>query len=155
MKNKQDAIYAQEPMAPEAAAPRALAPRPIASEAFALREFDELYVEDEELFAWVDHLLGGNASGVHSTPCTQQPALHRQSLPSAAQPLTQSRSTAQPAITERQMRALSRKHLLLMLRDLEQELLQVTRERDNMLMACRAGMAHAPQAYRAGRSYAK
>ena len=114
MKNRRDTIYAQEP----------LASKPLAPEALALREFDELYEEDEELFAWVDRLLE------EDTPKPQTPALCRQSFPPAAQPLTtksQARSTAPSSITERQMRALSRKHLLLMLRDLEQELLQVTR----------------------------
>jgi|GEM_PF-2758994 len=123
MNNRSNAIYA----------PESVAPGPL-----ALREFDELYEEDEELFAWVDNFL--EESAPRTQPLTTK---------------TRAANTAQPSITERQMRALSRKHLLLMLRDLEKELLQVTRERDNMLTACRAGMAHVPQAYQAGYSYAQ
>jgi len=122
-----------------------------APESLALREFDDLYEEDEELFAWVDNLLEDKTPAVRSTPCAPSP--RRQNLPCLD--VKNTAGAARPSITERQMRALSRKHLLLMLRDLEQELLQVTRERDNMLMACRAGLAHTPQAYRAGCSHAE
>ena len=45
-----------------------------------------------------------------------------------------------PAITEKQLRALSRRHLLMMIRDLERELAQAKAEKDEMLLAFRAGV---------------
>ena len=42
-------------------------------------------------------------------------------------------------ITDEQLRAFSRKHLLMMIRDLEKELLQAKRERDSLLIAYEAG----------------
>ena len=42
-------------------------------------------------------------------------------------------------LTERQLRALSRKHLFTMIRDLEKELLQVKEEKANILLAYQAG----------------
>jgi len=43
------------------------------------------------------------------------------------------------AITQRQLRALKRKHLLVMIRDLEEELWQVKKEKTEMLLAYQAG----------------
>ena len=48
-------------------------------------------------------------------------------------------------ITEQQLRALTRKHLLMMIRDLERELSQVKRERDNLLLAYQSGFAQKTQ----------
>jgi len=53
-------------------------------------------------------------------------------------PLAES-GQAPPAISEQQLRALSRKHLLMMLRDLEKELHQERSEKEHLLLACRAG----------------
>jgi len=43
------------------------------------------------------------------------------------------------AITQRQLRALSRKHLFIMIRDLEKELVQAKEEKADMLLAYQAG----------------
>ena len=140
MNNKRDTLCAMEP----------LAPKPL-----TLREFDDLFEDDEELFAWVDRMLGEAQA---PAPCHGQQSLSPAEILSTQPVEKRSRTdvkkrtsvAAPPSITERQMRALSRKHLLLMLHDLEKELLQVKRERDNMLTACRAGMARGPQAYQTG-----
>lgn len=57
-------------------------------------------------------------------------------------------------ITENQLRALSRKHLLMMIRDLETELQQVKHEHQNLLLAYQAGLAQKPQVNRVEK-YAK
>ena len=49
-------------------------------------------------------------------------------------------------ITEQQLRALNRKHLLMMIRDLEKELKQVKRENEIMILAYQAGFAQKTQA---------
>ena len=49
------------------------------------------------------------------------------------------------AITDQQLRALNRKHLLIMIRDLEKELRQKVEEIDNMLLAYQAGIAQQAQ----------
>ena len=45
-----------------------------------------------------------------------------------------------PVITDRQMRALGKKHLFMMIRDLETELAQEKHEKQNLLCAFSAGM---------------
>ena len=50
-------------------------------------------------------------------------------------------------ITDEQLRALSRKHLLMMIRDLEKELLQAKQERDSLLIAYKAGLAKKGRTY--------
>jgi len=45
-------------------------------------------------------------------------------------------------ITEKQLRALSKKHLLIMIRDLEIELKQEKKEKENLILAYRAGLIH-------------
>ena len=52
-----------------------------------------------------------------------------------------------PAMTDQQLRALSRKHLLMMLCDLEKELQQERSEKKNLLLACRAGLPRGQQPY--------
>ncbi|MCL2487849.1 MAG: hypothetical protein FWE80_04120 [Oscillospiraceae bacterium] len=52
---------------------------------------------------------------------------------------------AEPAITEKQLRALSRKHLLMMIFDLQEELNRVTQENEKMITAYRAGLAQGRQ----------
>jgi len=49
-------------------------------------------------------------------------------------------SNQAPPITDQQLRALTRKHLLMMLRDLEKELIQERSEKERLLLACRAGL---------------
>ena len=49
-----------------------------------------------------------------------------------------------PAITQRQLRALKRKHLFIMIRDLEQELQQVKKEKAEILLAYQAGCRPRP-----------
>ena len=53
----------------------------------------------------------------------------------------------EPVITDRQLRALNRKHLLMMIRDLEKELQQIKKEKDELLLAYRAGFARNAQTY--------
>lgn len=48
-------------------------------------------------------------------------------------------------MTERQLRALSRKHLMLMIRDLEAELRQEKAEKKDLLMAYQAGFSQGRQ----------
>ena len=48
----------------------------------------------------------------------------------------------EPVMTERQLRALSRKHLLMMIRDLEKELTLARKEKEEMLLAYRANAGH-------------
>ena len=48
--------------------------------------------------------------------------------------------TEKPKITDQQLRALSRKHLLMMIRDLEKELKQAKEEKENLLLACKANL---------------
>jgi len=50
-----------------------------------------------------------------------------------------------PPMTERQLRALSRKHLMLMIRDLEAELRQEKAEKKDLLMAYQAGFSQGRQ----------
>ena len=52
---------------------------------------------------------------------------------------------AGPVITDEQLRALSRKHLLMMIRDLEIELAQAKKERDSLLIAYEAGRVEKTQ----------
>ena len=47
--------------------------------------------------------------------------------------------------TDRQLRALSKKHLLLMIRDLEKELSREKQEKENLLLAYHAGAAQMPK----------
>ena len=54
---------------------------------------------------------------------------------------------ALPAITDQQLRALTRKHLLMMLRDLEKELEQERSEKEHLLLACRASFPEGKQPY--------
>ncbi|MCL2671092.1 MAG: hypothetical protein FWF10_03540 [Clostridiales bacterium] len=49
------------------------------------------------------------------------------------------KATAKAAITDKQLRALGRRHLLLMLRDQEAELRQLREERELLLLAYSAG----------------
>jgi len=58
-------------------------------------------------------------------------------------PMAESRQT--PPITDQQLRALTRKHLLMMLRDLEKELMQERGEKEHLLLACRAGLPQGRQ----------
>jgi len=53
---------------------------------------------------------------------------------------------AQPAITDKQLRALSRKHLYIMIRDQERELRRA-RERESLLMDFHAWLPQARQSY--------
>jgi hypothetical protein len=48
---------------------------------------------------------------------------------------TETKPNVSPTMTQRQLRALSRKHLFILIRDLEQELQQVKEEKENMRMA--------------------
>lgn len=48
----------------------------------------------------------------------------------------------QPKMTDRQLRALSRKHLFMMIRDLEKELRQAKEEKENLLLAYKAKPAY-------------
>jgi len=45
-----------------------------------------------------------------------------------------------PGITDRQLRALTKKHLLMMIRDLETELVREKGEKENLLLAYRAAL---------------
>ncbi|MCL1896388.1 MAG: hypothetical protein FWG03_07575 [Clostridiales bacterium] len=63
-----------------------------------------------------------------------------------AQAVTPTSKSAEPVITDEQLRALSRKHLLMMIRDLELELAQAKKERDSLLIAYKAGLAEKTQA---------
>ena len=47
-------------------------------------------------------------------------------------------STQKSIITDAQLRALNRKHLMIMIRDLEKALAQEKEEKANLLMACRS-----------------
>ena len=58
------------------------------------------------------------------------------------------------AITERQLRALSRKHLLIMVRDIEKELRQAKEERESLFLAYNAGLSQRRQAQAGGCNYA-
>jgi len=60
-----------------------------------------------------------------------------------------SRQSVLRELTEQQLRALNRKHLLMMLRDLEEELQQAEEEKENLLLAYRAGLRQRLQAYQA------
>ena len=53
-------------------------------------------------------------------------------------------TSSETGITEKQLRALSRKHLLMMIRDLELELAQVKEEKAEMILAFRAGVELPP-----------
>ena len=106
--------------------------------ALTLREFDALFEDDEEFSALIDSLIGdeipqAQALAPRYGPQCLSPADILNTRPTKEPPRTDVKKSAYGAapssITERQMRALSRKHLLLMLRDLEKELLQVTRDR--------------------------
>ena len=94
-------------------------------DALTWKEFDDL-IDDDELRVLLDQLLSA-VSASDSAPPVPRNAF----------------APPPPAFTRRQLRALSRKHLLLMLRDLERELQQTRRERDRMLIACQAGLARA------------
>jgi len=48
--------------------------------------------------------------------------------------------TADSTITDQQLRALSRKHLFILIRDLEKDLQQVTEEKESLLLAYQAGL---------------
>jgi len=48
---------------------------------------------------------------------------------------------AEPEMTERQLRALSKKHLLIMIRDLKKALNREKKEKENLLLAYQAGSA--------------
>ena len=56
----------------------------------------------------------------------------------------------EPAITEQQLRALSKKHLLMMISDLEKELKQAKNELENLLIAYQAGLSQESQRCRVG-----
>ena len=56
-------------------------------------------------------------------------------------------------ITERQLRALSRKHLLIMVRDIEKELRQAKEEKESLFLAYNAGLSQR-QAQVGGNNYA-
>ena len=57
---------------------------------------------------------------------------------------TPENSPMKPVLMEKQLRAMSRKHLLMMIRDLERELSQVKTEKEDMLLAFRAGVELPP-----------
>jgi len=48
-------------------------------------------------------------------------------------------------MTDQQLRALNRRHLLIIIRDLEKELKQIREEKENMLIAFRAGAMQTSQ----------
>jgi len=60
---------------------------------------------------------------------------------------------AKPAMTDRQMRALSRKHLFMMIRDQEKELAQLKKEKADILLAFRAGVEYQTEIQESGLSY--
>ena len=60
-------------------------------------------------------------------------------------PNQQGTASTPSRITEQQLRAMSRRHLLMMIRDLEEELRQQKEEKEAMLLAYRAGIAQRVQ----------
>ena len=56
-------------------------------------------------------------------------------------PVTYREQPAESILTDEQLRVLNRKHLLMMIRDLEKELRQAKKERDLLLVAYEAGLA--------------
>ena len=61
-------------------------------------------------------------------------------------PIVPPAASTKPALTEQQLRVLNRKHLLMMLRDLEEELQRVGEEKENLLLAYQAGLRQRRQA---------
>jgi hypothetical protein len=51
----------------------------------------------------------------------------------------------EPVINERQLRALSRKHLMMMIYDLQEELIRAQEEKQTLIAAYKAGVAQGPQ----------
>ncbi|MCL2463313.1 MAG: hypothetical protein FWF44_11655 [Defluviitaleaceae bacterium] len=97
---------------------------------------DELMEEYPEFAAMVDSL----------------PAMVPAALPitlPATFPATGS-GLMKPAITKEQLRALSRKHLLVMILELERAFRQATEERDHLLLACQTGLPRGWRAYQGG-----
>ena len=78
-----------------------------------------------------------NEFGALSCPLPQMPPRYANHVAAAEKPA--------PTMTERQLRALSRKHLMLMIRDLEAELRQERAEKKDLLMAYQAGLSQGRQ----------
>ncbi|MCL2655736.1 MAG: hypothetical protein FWD65_08650 [Coriobacteriia bacterium] len=71
----------------------------------------------------------------------QQPVVQPQQPVEAAEAPANKTASAASIITDKQLRALSRKHLLIMIRDLEKELARAKEELEDLLLAYRAGVA--------------
>ena len=84
---------------------------------------------------------------IRSWEICDTPALHEAHKARAPRQLPEPEDAPEEAvITQRQLRALKRKHLLIMIRDLEQELRQVKREKTELLLAYQAGCGPDTQA---------
>jgi len=81
-----------------------------------------------------------------STTAADEPAKPKLDPPDLLFAELKSKTAAErSAITDQQLRALGRKHLLMMIRDLEMELEQAKQENDNLLLAYQAGIAKKSQ----------
>jgi len=78
----------------------------------------------------------------NSVPPPQQdlvPPPQQNSVP----PSSNHQVRAEPSMTEKQMRALSRKHLLMMIFDLQEDLLRTREENEKLFVAYQSGLAQA------------
>lgn len=99
--------------------------------------YADLQSEMDTLTHQLDEMLGGESRtySEEEPPIVKKPE-KSEIMQDVIKEIVQPKKSA---ITERQLRALSRKHLLMMIRDLEEELEQLRTERENMLLAYKAG----------------
>ena len=124
---------------------------------FSIDELTQAFIEtSQQTPRETDHYEQFSAPdiGSHTPPDTYEADSHEPPLP--AQEIEISAwKRPEPVITDQQLKALTRKHLFIMIRDLQRELRKEKEEKEKLILAYKAGLARNSETHQAVSEYAR